>query len=73
MFKRCKHKFIKEKNNIYCENCGKYKRMECDHEWKDTGRYSITNHYNKQQEVLNRTCKICGKMMQINLTTGEII
>ena len=71
----CKHEFIKDKNNLYCKKCGKYVRMKCDHQWEEIDREIVKNIYRPSsngQTVSNRQCKICGKLIQFNLTTGQM-
>jgi len=65
-----KHNFKKDGNNLWCE-CGKVKRLECDHKWKLQSSNNIIIFKNNQiQEIW--VCKVCGKYKKINPISGTI-
>ena len=68
----CNHQFVKDKNNLYCPLCGKYKRMKCDHKFKSINQSIVTNHLNKNQVVETFICEICGDIIFVNHTTQSI-
>ena len=68
----CKHNFIKEKNNLFCNKCGKYVRMKCDHKWKSVHNDNITTHIGGVHVIETLICEICGHILFVNHTTQEL-
>lgn len=65
-----KHNFKKEGNNIWCE-CGKIKRLECDHDWDIHSEKKI-NSLGNEQILQILVCKKCGELKSVNIITGVI-
>ena len=68
----CNHKYIKSGNNLYCEHCGKHKRMRCDHKWKVHSEQKVNTFKDNTQTQQILICTECGELKSVNLTTGII-
>lgn len=71
MFKRHRHNFTKEGNNLWCA-CGKNKRLRCDHQWSVHSSNKIITEAGAIQILQILICEICGIMKAVNTITGQI-
>lgn len=82
----CKHNYLNTQNSpdvIYCMHCGKVKQLpkvECKHKWKVHNEQVITRQAMRfgvpvgegcDHNVQTLICESCGKIIYINLVTGE--
>lgn len=76
----CNHEFKQGTNVLFCIKCGKVKQIECQHKWKVHSQQE-TCDFNRRhddwyatkivQTIQTLICESCGKIISVNLTTGE--
>ena len=68
----CFHKYDKlVENTQYCTKCGKARRLPCQHKWKRTEDFKISDKYTDITDRIKilYTCEYCGEIKLETINT----